>query len=208
VEKQRKTEDDTLQERSTYKGDPRRMFQRRRSGRTIAEHGRLGFLESENIDSTYVSPTLSVSSVLVADMDNKSMCLPILLKTEDGKKVETQALIDCGARGTFIDKDFAYQNGFTTEHLNQPIQVFNVDGTPNIEGTIEECTHADLVIDGERSPIRLMLAGLGKQRVILGLPWLRDETHASIGKLEPFSYVKDIPSIDSSLRKTKKTTPS
>jgi len=123
----------------------------------------------------YVSPTLSVSSVLVADMDNKSMRLPILLETEDGKKVETQALIDCRARGTFIDKDFAYQNGFTTEHLNRPIRVFNVDGTPNTEGTIEECMHADLVIDGEQSPIRLMLAGLGKQRVILGLPWLRDE---------------------------------
>ena len=90
----------------------------------------------------YVSPTLSVSSVLVADMENKSMRLPILLETEDGKKVETQALIDCGAGGTFIDKDFAYQNGFTTEHLNRPIRVFNVDGTPNTEGTIEECTHA------------------------------------------------------------------
>ena len=47
------------------------------------------------------------------------MRLPILLETEDGKKVETQALIDCGAGGTFIDKDFAYQNGFPTEHLNQ-----------------------------------------------------------------------------------------
>jgi len=68
------------------------MFRRRRSGQIIAEHGRLGFLESEDIDSTYVSPTLSVSSVLVADMDNKSMCLPILLETEDGKKVETQAV--------------------------------------------------------------------------------------------------------------------
>ena len=66
----------------------------------------------------YVSPTLSISSVLVADMDNKLMCLPILLETEDGKKVETQALIDCGAGGTFIDKDFAYQNGFATRHLD------------------------------------------------------------------------------------------
>ena len=94
------------------------MFRRRRSGRTNSEHGRLGFLESEDIDSTYVSPTLSVSSVLVADMDNKSMRLPISLETEDGKKVETQALIDCGAGGTFIDKDFAYKNGFVTKHLD------------------------------------------------------------------------------------------
>ena len=77
------------------------------------------------------------------------MCLPILLETEDGKKVETKALIDCGAGGTFIDKEFACQNGFTMEHLHQPIQVFNVDGMPNTKGTIEECTHADLVINGE-----------------------------------------------------------
>jgi hypothetical protein len=34
------------------------------------------------------------------------------------KKVETQALIDCEAGGTFIDKDFAYQNGFATRHLD------------------------------------------------------------------------------------------
>ena len=97
----------------------------------------------------YVSPTLSISLVLVADMDNKSMRSLISLKTENGEKVETQALIDCGAGGTFIDKDFAYQNGFVTKHLDRSIRVFNVDGTPNTEGTIEECTHADLVIDGE-----------------------------------------------------------
>ena len=67
------------------------MFRRRGSGRVNPEHGRLVFLEAEEIDSMYVSPTLSVSSVLVADMDNKLMRLPILLETEDGKKVETQA---------------------------------------------------------------------------------------------------------------------
>jgi hypothetical protein len=133
MEEQRKAEDDTIWERSAYQSDPRGMFWRRRSGQTNPEHGRLGFLGSEDIDLTYVSPTLSVSSVLVADMDNKSMCLPITLETENEKKVKTQALIDCGAGGTFIDKDFAYQNGFTMKHLDRSIWVFNVDGTPNTE---------------------------------------------------------------------------
>jgi len=76
MEEQRETEDDTIRKRSAYKSDPGRMFRRRRSGRIIAEHGRLGFLESEDIDSTYVSPTLSVSSVLVADMERDQHVVP------------------------------------------------------------------------------------------------------------------------------------
>jgi hypothetical protein len=47
----------------------------------------LGFLEEEDIDSTYVSPTLSVSSVLVQIWTINDAFIN-LLKTEERKKVE------------------------------------------------------------------------------------------------------------------------
>ena len=44
--------------------------------------------------------------------------------------------MDCGAGGKFIDQNYTRMKGIKMEALKEPIQVYNVDGTPNKRGTI------------------------------------------------------------------------
>jgi len=46
-------------------------------------------------------------------------------------KVETNALIDSGAEGEFIDQNYARKLGIKQTALEKPIKVLNVDGTRN-----------------------------------------------------------------------------
>ena len=58
----------------------------------------------------------------------------------DQKTVETKALLDTGAGGKFIDQNFIRNQKIKTKNLEHPIEVFNVDGTPNKRGTITKYT--------------------------------------------------------------------
>ena len=52
--------------------------------------------------------------------------------TESGiSKVDTKSLIDSGAEGEFIDQNYARSIGIKQMALEEPIKVFNMDGTRN-----------------------------------------------------------------------------
>jgi hypothetical protein len=57
--------------------------------------------------------------------------------------------------------------------LKYPIEVFNVDGTPNKQGTITKYTWLDLTINGQTWTYNLLVTGLGKQKIILRYPWFK-----------------------------------
>jgi hypothetical protein len=86
----------------------------------------------------------------------------------------TQALIDCGATGCFIDIKWAKLNNIPTCPLTNPIPVYNVDGTANDADTIIDI--ADVILRNEQHSERTQLAvtRLGKQSLILGYNWLRN----------------------------------
>src|SRR5262245_21341008 len=70
---------------------------------------------------------------LAASPTNRSLRLPVQLQTTDTQLVKaTQALLDCGATGLFISKDYAKQEQIETKKLSTPIPVRNVDGTLKI----------------------------------------------------------------------------
>ena len=77
--------------------------------------------------------------------------------------------------GLFIDATFAKENGFALHGLPEPLNAYNVDGTLNKKGTIMSYVEANLQIGEWITKTRLYVTGLGKQKVILGFPWLRDE---------------------------------
>ena len=52
---------------------------------------------------------LNVSSVLVADTREMSFRIALSIQTEE-QSVETKGLIDCGAEGNFLDKDFVSEH--------------------------------------------------------------------------------------------------
>ena len=63
------------------------------------------------------------------------MRIPIQISAKD-QTVSTQALIDSGAEGQFIDLDFAKLHRIPLHKLDTPIPVRNVDNTPNSRGPI------------------------------------------------------------------------
>jgi hypothetical protein len=94
--------------------------------------------------------------------------------TDTAVKRCTQALIDCGATGCFIDIEWAKLNNVPTHPLSKPIPVYNVDGTANDAGAITDI--ADVILRYEHHSERTQLAvtRLGKQSLTLGYNWLQN----------------------------------
>ena len=96
------------------------------------------------------------------------MTISIPIKIRSSKQT-VETLINCGAGGTFIDQNFAKQ--FKVKKLDEPIKAFNVDGTKNKKGTIK--SYVDLEFQLGIFKERFYVTGLGKQKIILGFPWLQ-----------------------------------
>jgi hypothetical protein len=84
----------------------------------------------------------------------------------------TQALIDCGATGCFIDIEWAKLNNIPTRPLSNPIPVYNVDGTENDAGAITDIANVILCYEQHSERTQLAVTCLGKQSLILGYNWL------------------------------------
>ena len=84
------------------------------------------------------------------------------------------ALIDSGADGTFIDKRFVLEQKIALTPLDKNIMPLNIDGTKNISGVIRHCNWLNLKIEKQNIPTRFLVTDLGKEEIILGLPWLKE----------------------------------
>ena len=147
----------------------------------------LGFLIRRS-GLTSVSPSLDIYSVSTTVINlNK---LSILIRIEDTKQrsVETLGLIDSGAGGKFIDQNYAKRMGFKTHILEKPLQAYNVDGTKNKRGTIKYYVNLNLEINGRKTTMELLVTGLGKERIILGFPWLQEQNPDINWKTGEFSW--------------------
>ena len=81
------------------------------------------------------------------------MILPLLISNHtrtSHKTVKTEALIDSGAAGNFIDFNYAKRNDLSLVPLEKPITVYNVDGTENKKGTIHFKVDLPLEINGRK----------------------------------------------------------
>ena len=109
------------------------------------------------------------------------MNLPLKLSSEKQKGIVIveEGFLDSGAGGKFIDQNYARTKGLDTEPLIEPIKVYNVDGTPNKRGTIRRYVDLNIEVHGQTRKERLLVTGLGRQKIILGFPWLR-ETNPNI----------------------------
>ena len=82
--------------------------------------------------------------------------LPIHLKTTDTlKEASTEAMVDTGATGDFIDRDFMERAKLPTRKLSEPVPVYNVDGTPNEAGSIDRVVDVVMTYNGHLERILL-----------------------------------------------------
>ena len=115
---------------------------------------------------------LNVSSVLIVDIWEMSFRIALSIQTNE-KTIETKGLIDYGAEGNFLNKDFVLTNRILTFLLKESIKAKNVDGSINWKGEIMNATWLSVTIAGVAKQIRFYVYGLGKDHLILGLPWLK-----------------------------------
>ena len=114
-------------------------------------------------------------SISALDTQGTSLLLPVEIRTTDTSELHSvEALLDSGATGSLIDRDFVCSKGMNTWTLSHNIPVFNVDGSPNEAGQISEVV--DVVLRYKTHSERMLLAvsRLGKQSLILGYDWLKD----------------------------------
>ena len=103
------------------------------------------------------------------------MMLPVQITSDNKPGMEiAEALLDSGASGKFIDEDYTRDIHAEKKDLRRPIKVYNVDGTPNKQGTITQYVELYLTIHKRKQKQRLLVTGLGRQQVILGYPWLKE----------------------------------
>ena len=105
-------------------------------------------------------------------INKNSLSIPLKIKTET-ETIGTHALLDSRAGGEFIDQNYAKIINQPLKTLDKPIPAINVDGTLNKKGTIKHYVNLEIEVFGQPQTIWLLVTGLGKQKILLGFPWLQ-----------------------------------
>jgi hypothetical protein len=85
-------------------------------------------------------------------------------------KQTVETLIDSSAGGLFIDQN--YTKNFDINYLDKPVKAYNIDGMENKRGTINAYVNLKFFLGKQKFKERFYVTGLGKQKIILGFPWL------------------------------------
>ncbi|KAL0159211.1 hypothetical protein M9458_042936, partial [Cirrhinus mrigala] len=118
-------------------------------------------------------PPRPPTSVSVSRPSLNCCKVPVRLSSVD-ITVETTALIDSGAAGNFIDKDFVKTNQLPVVSCSSPVAVAALDGRPLGTGRVEHITH-ELTLCLEprhQESIRFFVITSPQSPLILGYPWL------------------------------------
>jgi hypothetical protein len=100
--------------------------------------------------------------------------LAVLLQKPNTMEIlETQVLLDSGTKSAIMAKSFAEEKEIQTELLNEPIPVYNADGTLNTIGSITRKATMVLDYQGHREKMDFLIADI-TEKAILGLRWLQN----------------------------------
>src|ERR1700678_3212177 len=131
-------------------------------------------------NSIVTMDTLRISSVIMIDSRMRSMHV---LKTITGNKtIETKVLLDTGAEGLFVDKNYAEEHDIVLQKLLNPITPSNIDGTLNHAGQITHFTWIQAKIDKRKLLEKLWITNLGSSDVIFGFPWFKENNPQIVWK--------------------------
>jgi len=79
------------------------------------------------------------------------------LDMQEGVTVE--ALLDSGATGLVMSSEFAKKQGFKLKRLERPMNIRNVDGSLNKEGSIEYMVEVNIYYQGHRERTEINVIG-------------------------------------------------
>jgi hypothetical protein len=96
-----------------------------------------------------------------------------LIRQDDKMGSGAEGMLDSGATDEFIDEDEVKERKLPRIQLDRAIPVYNVDGTPNIRGSIMERCELTMRYQDHYETIRFYITKLGKKKFILGHTWLK-----------------------------------
>jgi len=103
-----------------------------------------------------------------------SLHLPMSFQTTDtNASFSDEGLIDCGATGVYMDREFARSHNLNLQTLSHPVPVYNADKTPNINGPIRQVVTLRMKIGDHVETTTFAITNAGRDKVILGYSWLR-----------------------------------
>jgi hypothetical protein len=139
----------------------------------------------------------------------KSLYLKVELQTTDtGEVLATNALLDCGATGLFIDTEYVKWKWLTVRNLARPIPVYNVDGTLKEAGAISGIVDVVIQYKGHTEHAQTAVTSLGKQDLILSYTWLHEhnpEVHWQTNMIKMSCWQTAAPAPRKSRQKTEKS---
>jgi hypothetical protein len=107
--------------------------------------------------------------------EQKELRIPMTLISKTHlKTIETTAVIDSGAAGTFISEDFSKLHKVRTHRLSKPFKVTTIDGSLSKSGPIMHYCILTMKIDDCAMMGKFNVTRLGRcDQILLGIPWLR-----------------------------------
>jgi len=134
-------------------------------------------IDSELVDTPFLLPLVfaplhkpkwerrlpKLLSISVLDAGGTFLLLPVEIGTMDISKLHSiKALLDSGATGSFINRDFVCSKGINTQILSHNILVFNINSSPNKAGQISKVIDVLLHYKTHHERMLLAVSGLGK----------------------------------------------
>ena len=110
------------------------------------------------------------------------------------ERITVEALLDSGAMGLVMSLEFAKKQGFKLKKLERPMNVRNVDGSLNKEGSIKNMVEVNIYYQGHKKKTEVNVIRGQKWTVILGMLWLachNPEIDWRIGEVKMMRYPEE-----------------
>lgn len=139
--------------------------------RASLKAARLKFLDMSNKFSVLAS----VPENIIYEVPSRSehFHIPITLQGRNRSK-EVMAMLDSDASILFINKQFIEKHRVKTQKLTQPIEVYNIDETPNQAGLITEVAVLNLKVGEHKKKAVFTITNIGPEDIIIEIDWLRN----------------------------------
>jgi len=102
----------------------------------------------------------------------REVTVKIGLKQEEEEGIIVDTLLDSGATGLVMSKEFARKHRFRRTKLERLIYVRNINGMLNYVGPIVDTVEVEIYFKGHKERTSINVIGGQKWGVILGMPWL------------------------------------